>query len=190
VGPRDDAQFRAGRRRSGLRRAWIGLALAVLAGATVRSHGHPRGHVTATVAGKALSIRYARPALRGRDMAALLPPEQLWRMGADEPTLLTTEADLSFGPTQLPRGEYVLLGKRRTSGEWVLVIGRLTTKWVWSWPPHRVTDIVTAAEIPLVPSELPESVELMTIELAGEAERGEFRLSWGRRSLSASFTGR
>jgi hypothetical protein len=84
----------------------------------------------------------------------------------------------------------VLLGKKRASGEWMLVIGRITTKWVWSWPPHRVTDIAVAAEVPLARSELPESVELMTIELSGQADRGEFRLSWGRTSLSTSFTGR
>lgn len=178
------------RRLPSKRAAPLVLLLGLVA-AEARAHGHPRAEPTASVAGKTVTIAYSRPSLQGRNLAALLPPDHLWRMGADVPTMLKTDADLRFGEASVPRGTYILLGKKLASGDWRLVIGVPKTKWAWEWPwPHRVSDLSILAEVPLVQTSVPESVELLTIELRGEMDRGEFQLTWGTTALKASFTGR
>jgi hypothetical protein len=172
-----------------MRAAAVALLLA-LHPARALAHGNPVGEAKATVAGKAVTVQYGRPALRGRDLDALLPPDHMWRMGADIPTTLTTGAELRFGSLTVKPGSYHLLGKKTATGEWRLMVVTPTTRWVIDLPrPYRVSDVEVVAEVPLAVSTLTEPVELMTIELAGERHRGEFALRWGTMSLKASFMG-
>jgi hypothetical protein len=46
------------------------------------------------------------------------------------------------------------------------------------------------AEVPLAPSTVKESVEMLTLELSGDKEAGSFTITWGTTALKASFTAR
>jgi hypothetical protein len=46
------------------------------------------------------------------------------------------------------------------------------------------------ADIPLASSTLPAPVEMFTIELKGEKDKGEFSMSWGTTAMKAPFTAR
>lgn len=146
------------------------LALAVTALAQVPE----RGEAKATLAGKSVAVEYGRPSLKGRDMLGQAEIGQPWRMGANAATTLKTEADLSFGGAKVPKGDYILTATKQAAGEWVLnVLG---------------TDRTKVADVPLTASKLDESVETFTIELKGEAEKGEFSMAWGDTVLKAPFT--
>jgi hypothetical protein len=137
------------------------------------AHGADRGEAKASVAGKAVSIDYGRPSLKGRDMLGQAEVGKPWRMGADSATTLKTEADLSFGPAAVPKGEYVLTATKLAEDKWQLNVAK--------------ADKTKVAEVPLTLSKLPASVETLTIDLKGEKDKGEFLMSWGTTALKADF---
>jgi hypothetical protein len=140
------------------------------------AHAAARGNAKASVAGKAVSIEYGRPSLAGRDMLSRATPGEPWRMGADDPTKLTTEADLAFGPARVPRGTYILTATKDEAGGWTLNVLK--------------QDRSKLVDVPLTAGTLPESVETFTIDLRGEKDKGEVELKWGTTSLKAAFSGK
>ena len=135
-----------------------------------------RGNVSASVAGKTVKVEYGRPGLKGRDMLGRAEVGMKWRMGADAATTFDTDADLSFGEVEVPKGSYRLEALKASADAWhLLVVGG---------------DRETVAEIPLETKTLEESAELFTIQLKGEGEKGKFVMSWGTLALAATFTGK
>jgi hypothetical protein len=69
----------------------------------------PRDTVGAQVEDARVTIEYSRPSRRGRDIwGALVPWNQVWRLGADAATHMETTADLVVGGTRVPAGRYTL----------------------------------------------------------------------------------
>ena len=135
----------------------------------------PRGETKAMVAGKAVSIDYGRPSLKGRDMLGQAAIGTPWRMGADAATKMKTDADLMFGSVAVPKGEYVLTATKVAADKWHLNAKGADQKVV---------------EIPLTVEAVPQSVETFTIELTGVGDKGEFKMVWGTTGLKAAFTGK
>ena len=144
----------------------------------VFAHGADRGEAKATVAGKAVTIDYGRPTLKGRDMLAQAEVGKPWRMGADADTTLKTDADLVFGGAAVAKGEYVLTATKVAEGKWQLNV--LT----------KTKEKAKVADVPLELTKIPASVEMLTIDLAGDKGKGTFTLSWGDVSLKTAFTGK
>ena len=155
-------------------RACVPYVLAVSLGLTAAAtaHGNTRGEAKVSLAGKPIVVNYGRPSLNGRDMLGKAEVGQEWRMGADAPTTLDTPVSLSFGPAQVPPGQYVLRAKKVSDKDWVLKLER---------------DGKAAAEVPLQSSPLDKSVEVFTIDLAEEQGQGVFRMSWGNLALATRF---
>jgi Protein of unknown function (DUF2911) len=151
--------------------------LAVVVSGPVFAQGNPRGEAKAMVAGKAVSIDYGRPSLKGRDMLGQAQVGQAWRMGADAATGLKTDADLSFGSVVVPKGEYVLTATKIAADQWHLNV-------------LSKADRAKVADIPLTQAKLDASVEMFTIALKGEKDKGEFEMQWGATALKAAFTGK
>ena len=151
-------------------------ALAVAVAAPLFAQANPRGEAKAMVAGKAVSIDYGRPSLKGRDMLGQAQVGQAWRMGADAATTLKTEADLTFGTASVPKGEYTLTATKVAADKWHLnVAGK--------------ADRAKVAEIPLTMATLPQSVEQFTIALAGTGgPAGLLTMEWENTKLAVPFT--
>jgi hypothetical protein len=157
-------------------RRHLSAALALALVAPALAHAAPRGKAEARVAGKPVSIDYGRPSLAGRDMLGRATPGEAWRMGADAATKLTSEADLAFGASAVPKGTYILTATKDDKGAWTLNVLK--------------EDRSNLVDVPLVTGQLPQSVETFTIELRGQKDKGELELQWGTTSLKASFTGK
>jgi hypothetical protein len=160
-----------------MQKRFVLAALAVLVAAPVFAQVSPRGEATATVAGKAVSIEYGRPSLKGRDMLGQAQVGQAWRMGADAATTLKTDADLAFGSASVPKGEYTLTATKVSADQWHLNV-------------LNKADRARVAEVPLTQAKLDASVEQFTIALSGEKDKGELQLHWGTTALKAAFTGK
>jgi hypothetical protein len=139
--------------------------------------GNPRGEAKATVAGKEVSIDYGRPSLKGRDMLAQARVGTPWRLGADAATTLTTEADLAFGDTTVPKGTYILTATKVDADTWHLNV-------------LDQADRAKVADVALTPAKVDEETETLTIKLTGEGEKGSFEMTWGKTALKANFSGK
>jgi hypothetical protein len=155
----------------------IACAVAVLAVAVPAFAQNPRGEAKATVAGKAVSIDYGRPSLKGRDMLGQAQVGQAWRLGADAATTLKTDADLSFGTAHVPKGEYILTATKLAADQWQLNV-------------LAQADRAKVADVPLTSGKAAAPVEQFTIDLTGEGSKGALKLTWGTTALETGFTGK
>jgi hypothetical protein len=152
-------------------------AVVLAAAAPAFAQMNPRGEAKATVAGKAVSVEYGRPSLKGRDMLGQAQVGQAWRMGADAATSLKTDADLSFGSATVPKGEYILTATKVAADQWHLNV--LST-----------ADRAKVADVPLSSAKAAAPAEQFTIDLTGAGDKGTLKLTWGTTALETAFTGK
>jgi hypothetical protein len=89
----------------------------------------PPADTSQTVDGKTVSIHYNAPSKRGREIfGGLVPYDKVWRTGANEATLLKSEANLKIGTASVPAGSYTLWTLPST-GTWKLIINKQTGQW-------------------------------------------------------------
>jgi hypothetical protein len=147
-------------------------------------------------AGKPAVIRidYGQPHLRGRriNSDSLVPMGTVWRLGANNATLLTTDVDLTIGGKAVPKGRYVMQALPAASG-WTLILQAETTGgdniMVMTHDPAK-----DFARIPLTASQASETQESLSIALvpstAAGAARGVLLIAWDRTRLSAEWATR
>ncbi len=164
------------------RKILVGLfAFVLLAAVFALGHGNEHGQATAKVGNGTVSVEYHRPLAQGRDLLSMIQPGSYWRMGADSPTTLTTEVELQFGDTTVPKGEYVLWAHFADTEHWSLVLATAP-------PPQQPDPATILVELPGSVSKTPDVVEILTIELTGQGSSGTLTLEWGTARLTAYFT--
>lgn len=137
------------------------------------SQGDDRGHSVLQLGGARIEIDNGRPSLRGRKPEAMIQPGQVWRMGANDPTTLSTSASLKFGDKVIPAGKYVLQAKLVEAQKWRLLV--------------QSEGGSPVAEVPFSLQKLDKEVELLTITLEKKDKGGRLVLQWGTLSLAADF---
>jgi hypothetical protein len=165
------------------RRAWISsgnlLVASFLAVACAFGHGNEQGKTEASIGKVKVSIQYGRPTLKGRDINKMIQPGQMWRIGADVPTVIESDADLNFGGTRVPKGKHVLLARLVTPGQWSLVV---STEAINHYAPNS-----KLAEVPMKLEQEKDPVNELTIRVSNEGGHGVIEISWGTVRLLASF---
>jgi hypothetical protein len=155
------------------------FSLAVLAPAGARAHGNEHGQAKATIGTANVTIEYNRPMLKGRDLTKMIQPGQLWRIGADNPTTLESDADLDFGGTRVLKGKHILLARYVEPGHWSLVVS--------SKSAHDYEPGAKLAEVPMELSQEAEAAEMVSIQLTESGGHGVIEIAWGTLRLRASF---
>jgi hypothetical protein len=154
---------------------------------TVQVHpgkgGSPHVRTSWTIDGAALSIEYGRPSIKGRAEAALMPPGQPWRMGADEATTLVTNRPLRFGSLAVPAGTYTLYAVPGPSS-WQLIVNRTTGQWGVPYPGAD-SDLGRA---PMTVSKAASPVEQLTISIEDTPAGATLHVEWGSTRASIPFT--
>jgi hypothetical protein len=142
---------------------------AALAQAPVTDHGtsvngkplaSPPAVAEVTLAGKALTIHYNTPSMRGRKiMGEVVPYGQVWRTGANPATSFVTAGDLMVGNLKVPAGAYTLYTLPAAPGTpWLLIINKQTGQWGTVYKPE-----MDLGRTPLMSSKLPSPQEVMSI---------------------------
>jgi hypothetical protein len=115
------------------------IALAVLSssdGQEKKSRVSPHETVKQTIDGNEVSIVYGRPYTKDpksgekrKVWGGLVPFNKVWRLGADEATLLTTQKPIEIGGKSLPAGTYSLFLMPQSDKSASLVINKQTGQW-------------------------------------------------------------
>lgn len=130
-------------------------------------------------------IDYSRPQVRERTVwgGTLIPPDTIWRLGANEATHLATSRDLVFGDFTLPAGLYTIW-MFNAKGAPQLVFNKQVGQWGTQYDPK-----MDLGRAPLTMSATPEHVEDFTITLrALGPARGAIDFAWGSQKATATFT--
>lgn len=149
----------------------------------------PHETVSATIDGAQIKVVYGRPYTKDpksgemrKIWGGLVPFGKVWRMGADEATLLTTDKDLTIGETKIPAGSYSLYLLPEESGSAKLLVNKQTGQ--WGTKHDEAQDL---AKIEMKKGPLKKAVDQFTIELdkgAGD-NGGMLRLQWEEAEYSA-----
>ncbi|MBL0940642.1 MAG: DUF2911 domain-containing protein [Gemmatimonadaceae bacterium] len=138
-----------------------------------------------------IHLDYGQPHLRGRTLhtADLVPYDQVWRLGANASTLLTTDVNLTMGGQAVEAGRYIVQALPTRTG-WTLILQRETSG-AATVMPTRYDQTKDAARIPLKVSALHQPVESFTIALvpgtAAAANGGVLTIQWGTVQLQTDW---
>jgi Protein of unknown function (DUF2911) len=132
-------------------------------------------------------IDYGQPHARGRVVEGALKADldTVWRLGANNPTTLTTDVDLVIGNLTVPKGSYFLYARTSSTGAWRLIVNRNAGQ---SGAQHAREHDVGAVE--LAGKVLTTPIESFTLALVPGADgvpRGDLRISWGTREFTTTW---
>jgi len=169
------------------RTAAVGLctAIAMLCAITVWGQGN-RGTSKITLKGKAVSVEYGKPSLKGGTVdkqVGRLDVGGFWRLGANKSTTFSTGVDLAFGDATVPAGDYSLWMQKDSDTSWKLVFNKQHGQWGTEHDASQ--DLVST---PLKQSQSSKAPDLVTITLAKKgADGGTITIEWGTMMESADF---
>jgi hypothetical protein len=167
------------------------LSLAILAGLVATQVNaqkpaedkskRPSPPATATqkiASGATISIDYSQPAVKGRTIGKDLEPMdgKVWRTGANEATVFTTDQDVTINGAKLPAGKYGLF--TLFNGNEVTVIFNKT----WNqWGAFNYKEADDQLRVKATYTKANPSSERMTFSISPD---GEVTLLWGDRKVS------
>ena len=148
------------------------LATATLAQQPVAS---PPATAEVTLNGKALTIKYSSPRLKGRTIGSdIVPYGEVWRTGANPATTLITATNLKIGTLDVPAGTYTLF-TLPSKDQWLFIVSKKTGEWGIPYPEGN-----DLGRTPMTGKTLPAAQEDMSISF--ENTRGgstELHVKWG-----------
>jgi hypothetical protein len=183
-----------------MKRLLIGCCTAVLAASTFVAAQTPAPKpppksppvtATATIAGKTISIAYSSPRVNGRGdhifakdgLIGQDPSYPIWRAGANAATVLHTDADLTIGTLDVPKGEYSLWVNISDANHWVLVVNKQFGQWGRTYDAAKNLG-TTPMDTKTTPA-LVEDLKYTITDLGGG--KGTITLAWENKSASVSF---
>jgi hypothetical protein len=147
----------------------------------------PHETVNATVDGAKITIVYGRPYTKDpksgekrKIWGTLVPYGKVWRLGADEATILTTDKDISIGGTAIAAGSYSLYLWPEESGA-KLIVNKQTGQWGTKYDEKQ-----DLARIDLKKEALAKEADQFTIAVDGST----LKLMWETTQYSAAIEGK
>jgi len=147
---------------------------------------------SATIGGKKITINYSSPAVNGRVGKLFGKDGQIgtdgtypvWRAGANEATVLHTDADLDLGGLTVPKGDYTLYVDLTNPGAWTLIVNKSTGQWGTEYPAAK-----DLGHVKMATTKTPALVEQLKYTLTSTGgNKGKLTLAWENVSASVDFT--
>ncbi len=153
------------------------------------SRPSPLDSLSFDVGGQTVKICYGRPSARGRTMIGgeSVPYGELWRTGANEPTMIHTPVSLSIAGIEIAPGSYSLYTVPGEDG-WELIVNRSISQWGHE---SRYTEEVRAQEVGrarVSSHRLDDHVETFTIRAEPTSNGVTVILEWEHTRVSIPVT--
>ena len=166
------------------------LLLAITPLGAQQKKASPHETVKATIDGNDITVVYGRPYTKHpktgetREIwGKLVPFGKVWRTGADEATLFTTEKAIEMGGTSIPAGTYSLFTLPEEDGA-KLIVNKQTGQ--WGTKHDEKQDL---ARIDMKKEALPSPVDQFTIAVEKNDDGGGvLKLMWEKTQYSVPFT--
>ena len=175
-------------------KALLGIsALLATAMPLLAQHGHaasPHITINAVVDGDSLTLVYGSPGTKNprsgeprKIWGKLVPYGKVWRTGADEATLLTTDKPIVLGGTSLAPGTYSLWTLPAEDGSAKLVINKQTGQWGTEYNQRQ-----DLGRVKMNLAQTPALVDSFKIELLSTGgNKGLLKMTWERTEVSVPF---
>jgi hypothetical protein len=163
----------------------LGVA-SILSAQVVTPKASPAAKLQQKVGLADIQIEYARPGAKGRVVFGdLIPYGQMWRLGANENTKITTSEALIFGKDTLAAGTYALFAKPGQTN-WELYFYTDYSNWGLPepWDPTKVRLQVTAGVQKL--QDYQENLAFQIDALSNNG--GTLLITWENTKVSLPFT--
>lgn len=145
----------------------------------VEGRASPYDSVSLMIGGERALVCYGRPSMRGRTIfGGLVPYGELWRTGANEPTIIHLPVAASIAGIDVEPGSYSLYTIPGEE-EWTIIVNASTDQWGIE---NQYTEEIRAQEVGrgTVPSEeIPSAVETFVIRAEPSGENAvDLVLEW------------
>jgi hypothetical protein len=164
-------------------------AIAAVAG-FASAQQSPPATATGTIGGKTLTIKYAAPSVRGREIfgpngrLAKDPTFPIWRAGANAATSLHTDADLDVAGLAVPKGDYTLFVNVKDPDNWELIVNKQTGQWGLTYKPDQ--DLGRVKMTMSAPPSLVETLKWTITDQGGG--KGKIELAWEKHAGTVAVT--
>jgi hypothetical protein len=155
----------------------------------------PHETISAVVDGNRVTITYGRPytikpgTTEVRKIwGGLVPYGKVWRTGANQATLLTTEQPIVLGGTNIPAGTYSLFTLPAADGTAKLIVNKRTGQ--WGIPYNEQSEATNElARIDLKKDTLDKTVDQFTMAIEpNPTGGGGLKMMWENTQFSVPFT--
>lgn len=155
-------------------------AIAMLAMAqSKKAPASPPMETSVMLDGKAVSVKYSAPSMKGRKVeGGLVPYGQVWRAGANAATALHTDADLMIGKLMVPKGDYTLY-VWASAESWLLIVNKQTGQWGTEYSEGQ-----DLGRVAMTLKKTAAPVEMFKITLTGAGKKGMLQMEWNETSAS------
>lgn len=167
------------------------LAATVTLSAQPKQPASPSETASATIAGKAISITYSSPRVKGREgrifskdgLISHDPHYPVWRAGANAATTLHTDGELKIGDLIVPAGAYTLFVDIANPDQWELIVNKKTGEWGLAYDSTQ--DLGRVKMKMTKPMAMVEDLKYTISNLGGTT--GKITLEWENHSAAVLF---
>lgn len=166
------------------------IAMSIVGGIVVSEQGvsfaqdkkpaSPPATATTTFDGITVTVNYAQPSKKGREIfGKLVPYGEVWRTGANAATTITFSGDAKIGGTAVKAGTYGLF-TIPTKDKWTIILN--TDSKQWGAYEYKKDKDVLRVDVPSGASK--DAVEMFTIAFEKAEKGATMTLAWDMTKVS------
>ena len=157
----------------------------------------PHETINLLVDGNRITIVYGRPYSKNpatgeirKIWGALVPYDQVWRMGADEATLLITQQPIMLGNTTVSPGAYTLWLLLAKDGPAMLIVNKQIGQWgIKQTPSDGYNEGLDVVRVDAKNEPLEKTVSQFTMDIIQKpAGGGVLKMMWENTQFSVPFS--